>query len=162
MNELISKVQRLFTPDKPKRAFVFEYPKNAKQTKLLIEGGWQDDWLRLHVTSWEQPLTEDCTVIKWGYRRYDLIGIWDEKGFQKLNEDKQAIENEFDFNWVITGIQKPATIITEDGRVYHDLTLLNSGDGFNNIRLERFLTGLQENYGTKNPFAEESKLLKEK
>ncbi len=44
-------------------------------------------------------------------------------------------------------INRPTTIITEDGRVYHDLKLFNQGEGANSQRLFSFLMALQKKYG---------------
>ncbi|MBI4148481.1 hypothetical protein HY490_04280 [Candidatus Woesearchaeota archaeon] len=51
-----------------------------------------------------------------------------------------------DYNWFLR-IQRPTTIITEDGRVFHDMQLLKAGDGLNDQRLKHFLRTVAEQYG---------------
>ena len=85
------------------------------------------------------PIPPDCDVIEILGYKLTLVGKITDKGI----EIKPSWENWTAPNVALdiyTGISRPTTVITEDGRIYHDLDLVL--DEYNFTRLPSFLTAL--------------------
>ena len=118
------------------RVFGAESP---KPIGILVEGGYHDNWRTHTTTEMKFPIPPDCGVIHvWSYD-LTLIGKITDKGIEvNPNWENQAAPS-VDLD-TYTGIERPTTVITEDGRIYHDLELML--DEYNSSRLPSFLTAL--------------------
>lgn len=123
---------------------------NIPKLRVLVEGADYDTWKRLRVVPWEQTAPVDCTKINFkDHYVFSLVGRWTKNGIQTVDAKELDSGSEVEFDnasKLFFGVfSRPTTIITEDGRIYHDLTLIKSQ------RLSSFLQGLIEKYGKNNP-----------
>lgn len=127
------------------RVFGAETP---KPIGIIVEGGYHDDWSRHTIVEMKYPIPPDCSVIHvWSYD-LTLIGKITDKGIE-TGPDWENMENgkvELD---IFTGIERPTTIITEDGRIYHDLGLMQ--DERSASRLPSFLRALNKGKNDRYP-----------
>jgi len=118
--------------------------------KVLVEGANHDSWRKLDLAPLLLETPPNCTKINFGdYYLFTLVGRWDKEGIKMVNQEEIEKGSEIKFNdafkFMCEHFERPRTIITEDGRIYHDLILLESQV------LKSFLDGLYERYGKNNP-----------
>lgn len=119
----------------------------ARAIQVIVEGGYQDDWSRHTQTVIEKIVPENCTRITF-IPAYVLILVatWKDDGVHWLEEQEGG--ETVNFGLVNNfGILRPCTVITEDGRIYHDLELINAPDEVNRKRLTRYLEVLEKEFG---------------
>ena len=122
--------------------------KDKDIVRVIIEGGYQDDWSTQYVDRETYTIPQDVSRITLasGYTLDLLLRLDDGKPVMVQVSDAERKPLCLDYNWFLR-IQRPTTIITDDGRVFHDMQLLRAGDGLNDQRLKRFLRTIAEQYG---------------
>lgn len=121
--------------------------------RIWIEGGFHDDWRSNTILDTEQIIPEGCTRIKLVVYELTLVKRWSSEHISdvSIEEVEKGSQVELDSGLVFFGIERPTTVITNDGRIYHDRELLDSPA--NHARLSLFLNSLQKRAGGKNPVA---------
>jgi len=113
-------------------------PSGHNMVRTLIEGGSYYDWASHYLDVNTFNLSPDVQrVVIAGYP-LDLVRTFDSEGVilpVQVVEDPETLQ----LNSFSRKIERPTTLVVEDGRVYHDVGLLFSDDGFNNRRLDSFL-----------------------
>lgn len=121
--------------------------------RVIIEGGFQNDWNRHHLDSGRFNIPQKTLKIEIplkGYYFYPVkklagVYVWDDI----VPDDSCNFDGEYvtgDYN-TLFGIQRPATILVEDGRIFHDLGLLCGDNKKNSRRLISLIKALEERYG---------------
>ena len=128
----------------------------TEKRKVLIEGGMMDDWSRVNsVHPTELPIPRNVTKLDIRRRGSSyvkslrLIYKWEGRDFLPTNplEDK-------DITYLIDGheiINSVTTVIIDDGRIFHDISLFEDHSPNNRSRLDRYLQILIEKNNGYNP-----------
>jgi len=117
---------------------------------LLVEGGRQGDWANLHTVELKARMPRNCVRIKFALGSdLTVVGSWDPKGIRV----GPILENRAGETLSLNRypLERPATVVTEDGRIFHDLRLLLSEKDFD--RLPNLLTELSKKDPAKYPLA---------
>lgn len=95
--------------------------------RVIIEGGYQDDWSRHNMDTDRYVIPKDSTTVNLG-KEYDLdlVAKLKEDGtIERVHVDpKNRITAKIDYIW-LTRIQRPRILITEDGRIFFDIVKMN-------------------------------------
>jgi len=121
--------------------------KRDNKVRVIIEGSDYDDWKNFHFDTAAYEIPQDITCVRIGERySLDLIARINPEGALRpefLPDQTKQLDLEY---CILTGeITRPTTLITEDGRVFHDKGLLEPNDA-NNQRLNQLLTYLAQKY----------------
>lgn len=119
-----------------------------KSSRVIVEGGYQDDWRTYNSSVIEKVVPPSCTRISCISGSYvlTLVGEWgngDLQWFDQISANGEAIE----LSITDVGLLRPRTLITEDGRIFHDVTLLESEGEIEQKRLVHYLEILKKKYG---------------
>lgn len=118
-------------------------PEYSPPMRVLVEGGMEDDWFTHHTMILEREIPQDCEVIRILRYNLSLVAVW-EKGEIRQTETRPGQEIKFPNDGEVWGdpdegkMHRPTTIITQDGRIYHDRDLLVTG------RLDHFLSTMSK------------------
>lgn len=123
--------------------------------RVLIEGGFQDDWGRLNsVHTAELVIGDDVTKINIRclgssyIKPLTLVYRWEGVNLIPVSPlEKGNDYNLFDYN----RLQAVSSIIVDDGRVFFDISLLKDRSERNYRRLDIFLERLKEKTDGTNP-----------
>ncbi len=88
--------------------------------RVIIEGGFQDDWKNHTVDRINHFIPYEVTSIKISTYDYTLIAREEEYGLTQVEcefQEKEALKLNYS---IFRGIQRPRSIIVEDGRVFYD------------------------------------------
>ena len=122
--------------------------------RILIEGGFQDDWSRLHSVH-PMELLIPTIATRVNIRNIgstlvtplDLVYRWIDQYLipaAALADPMDQVPHEFNL-FDYDGVQAVASIITADGRIYFDTKLTQDRSENNRMRLSRFLRVLIRN-----------------
>jgi hypothetical protein len=121
-------------------------------TRVLIEGGFQDDWSTHTIDRGRYKIPQETVTLTIGsHYRLDLVARVNQAGVLERVESPQNTPStdkttqSLDYNYFFR-IQRPTTILTEDGRIYFDRSLWESPA--NRDRLTDFLSALRAQYGS--------------
>lgn len=115
---------------------------------LIVEGGRRGVWVNRNTVELKAKIPRNCVRIRFAMgSELTLVGSWDPKGIRvgPILEDR-AGETLYINRYPL---ERPATVVTEDGRIFHDLELLQ--DEHDSQRLPNFLTDLSEKDPAKYP-----------
>ena len=121
----------------------FLSPNNTPRIRTVIEGGFQDSWHRHHVDAEEFELPHDITGVSIAMYGLDYFaraipeGALEPTGIRSDAQSRRELRYDF-----LGRIQRPCTLVTEDGRVFTDTELIHSLSLDNRERLPRFLEAL--------------------
>lgn len=135
--------------------------KKKLSMRILIEGGDHQGWRNSQLDMMCQDIPEDITCLNIDdIYSFDLVGLIKPDGTleERTANPEQSRTLSLEYS-ILLGIPRPTTIIIEDGRVFHDLSLLNSDIEVNNQRLKLFLKSIVEKYGRKESFEKTYKQL---
>lgn len=121
---------------------------------VLIEGGYRDDWMHnAYVRVKRTSVPADCTVVDIDRYPLTLVRRWENDQITEVDPLESMSGRVLDLGRSLGYLfERPSTLITSDGRIYHDLSLLNSE--FNNMRLNALLDELRRQYGLANPLVD--------
>ncbi|MBI4155443.1 hypothetical protein HY498_05160 [Candidatus Woesearchaeota archaeon] len=130
--------------------------KSKEDQRVIIEGGFQDDWNVHHFDSEVIAVPYNITTIYTGLYNLDRVELKKDV-WVPIGGSLDTVEK-LDFNYIWGIVQRPCTILIEDGRIFHDLDIL---DGSSHFRLTSTLNALKKEYG-KNYFEEAYRVIKSK
>ncbi len=131
--------------------------KKIPQQRVIIEGGYQDEWMTHTTDSDRYDIPEGITRLVIHCYELDLVGRLNQEGdLETIPSAEQVSPQELNYNF-FTRIQRPTTVIVDDGRVYHDKGLMTPPDGMNAQRLSSFLKYLKSNGGFEEYYHEPKK-----
>ncbi|MBI2105936.1 hypothetical protein HYT56_03810 [Candidatus Woesearchaeota archaeon] len=121
-----------------------------KRVRVIISGGYQDSW-GVHYLDVDRYEIPQGTPRVYAGCVLDLVVQRGEDGrFYEVREthsNNEPLKLSYCF---LARIPRVTTLITEDGRVFHDRSLLRSKD--NSDRLADLLKTLADEYGSKGSF----------
>jgi hypothetical protein len=129
---------------------------DTMRNRVIVEGGKQDEWNTNFVLPDYLAVPPECTVIGIGNYDLSLVGEWGEDGisFNPIFQTEAILYSqsriEMDQSRLFAQGIRPLTLITRDGRIYHDISIIDTDNPLSNnsTRLERFLDQLTEDYPT--------------
>lgn len=121
---------------------------------VLIEGSFHDAWRHHYVVERRFLIPEDCARIIIGSYTLTRIGQWEDGGMKLSDQpDESGSQVDLGYGIIFRDLERPTTLIVEDGRIYHDLDLRGPNDP-NNTRLEHFIELLTKEGVKTNPVVE--------
>jgi len=121
---------------------------SSHSTRVIIEGGLYDDWNTHLIVRSEYIIPKEATKLILGkYYHLDLVARLNKDSILETVQSRSPELNAAHLESKFLGL-RPTTVITEDGRIFHDKTLADK------TRLESLLVALQEKYGA-NRFSQE-------
>jgi len=116
-----------------------------EEVRVLVEGCFQDD-SKPHITGRTYAIPQDVEILDIESYNLPLVARVSNGAFEKAKyldcDDTTKFQIlDYDTN---TGIQRPTTIITEDGRIFHDMGYLLRQNRL--VRVADFLAGFSRNY----------------
>lgn len=119
-------------------------------TKVIVEGGMHDAWRTHHFLAVDAEISDDATKLVFqGDYELTLVGKWTKDGMEKLVPVGEEVVSALN-SGILFRIERPTTVITEDGRVFHDLSLQGEGNP-NADRLDSVVASLHRDYPGINP-----------
>ncbi|MBI4980388.1 hypothetical protein HZC30_02400 [Candidatus Woesearchaeota archaeon] len=116
--------------------------------KIIIEGGYQDNWRNITLDVGEFCIPENTLRIHPGTDYdLDLTSRLNEQGAMETVSEKPENALEIDYNFFL-GIQRPRGILVEDGRLFYDKSLLTDQPDL----AMRFLSYLSAQWGSGRSF----------
>ena len=124
----------------------FDFVKNefTPRVRVIVEGGSEGGLNIYNVLGINARIPKGVTRVKIK-EDLDLVGRLGQKGLVKVEESKEPKVLELSQNY-ISGLTRPYTLITEDGRVFYDRKLSGSR------RLDNFLRIIYDHYDGRNLF----------
>lgn len=117
-----------------------------RPVRYLLEGSWQDEWRDMSMHAGTAYLPQDSMQVDFMFHKLDFVARLKGRGFERIDlATRRGYCIDIGYTPFGGNIQKPATLITEDGRIFHNLSLF-SGDGFNDYRLRAFVDAVNLNY----------------
>ncbi len=111
--------------------------------RAIVEGGAQDHWNGHIIGTGIFEIPPKITTIETGPYELDLVARVKGASFDFPSETGRTIN----LDYLHSGIPRPRTLITEDGRIFHDASLLRSQIApANREILARFLAFLSEDH----------------
>ncbi|HLF54575.1 MAG TPA: hypothetical protein VI612_02550 [Candidatus Nanoarchaeia archaeon] len=115
-------------------------------SRAIVEGGAQDHWLGYIIGTGIFEITPNITTIETGPYTLDLVAKVRGASFEFPSTHPEG-ERAINLERLHDGIPRPRTLITEDGRIFHDASLLRSQIApANREILARFLAFLSEDH----------------
>lgn len=136
---------------------LFRKKKQIPQQRVIIEGGYQDDWMTHTTDSGRYDIPEGVNRLVIHCYNLDLVGrLNSENDLEEVPKTATINSQELDYNF-FTRIQRPTTIVVDDGRVYHDKGLMTPPEDMNAERLSSFLKFFKVNGGFEEYYHEHRK-----
>ena len=131
---------------------LFNKKKNiTPKNRVILEGGFQDDWWTQTRDFWRYDIKDDINRLIISNYKLDLVGKLNSENDLEITtyrEIPRVLDLDYD-TW--NRIQRPTTLIVDDGRVYHDKQLM---EGCNSKRLPSFLDYLKDMGGFEKIYRE--------
>ncbi len=96
-----------------------------RPSRVLIEGGFQDSWKKAYLDVGEFTIPEGTLRIHPGVDYdLDLVAKLNAQGSMEMVNVQPTPALEIPYNF-FTGIQRPRGLLTEDGQLFYDCSLLD-------------------------------------
>lgn len=127
-----------------------ETESSVPKINIIVEGGFEDTWGSIGYATGTQSIADNAKRLTYGRYTLDLIarrrgGVLEEI---PLDDRIGGPTSELDEGFIFHRVGRPATVLTQDGRLFSDTSL--AGD---DARLYRFLAMLKRDYGEQDPFS---------